>query len=215
MAVVLLVDQVADIILPHRPNYGSMGKQVVVTANHYKADYNKNQMLYQYDVSLEGFEKTALVRQTRERKGSDRLEGVPCTWHIAVPLWPSPSSTISGPPHGTATAAAVLLSLDRCNGSRARTSEATSAAHLSRRLRHKSLLPNSTLHERSLYRAKLQAAREESCARRLQTFARGPLHRSKLRRTAAAAAAAVVQAWYWVATAKAGQRCAACHPALA
>lgn len=53
-----------DIILPHRPNYGKMGKEVVVTANHYQADYNKNQLLYQYDVSLEGFEKTALVRST-------------------------------------------------------------------------------------------------------------------------------------------------------
>lgn len=50
-----------EIILPHRPNYGKMGKQVVVTANHYKADFNRNQQLYQYDVSLEGFEKTALV----------------------------------------------------------------------------------------------------------------------------------------------------------
>lgn len=50
-----------DIILPHRPNYGKMGKQVVVTANHYKADFNRSQLLYQYDVSLEGFEKTALV----------------------------------------------------------------------------------------------------------------------------------------------------------
>lgn len=50
-----------EIILPHRPNYGKMGKQVVVTANHYKADYNRSQQLYQYDVSLEGFEKTALV----------------------------------------------------------------------------------------------------------------------------------------------------------
>lgn len=50
-----------EIILPHRPNYGKMGKQVVVTTNHYKADFNRNQQLYQYDVSLEGFEKTALV----------------------------------------------------------------------------------------------------------------------------------------------------------
>lgn len=32
-----------------------------MTANHYKADYNSKQLLYQYDVSLEGFEKTALV----------------------------------------------------------------------------------------------------------------------------------------------------------
>lgn len=53
--------QVDDIILPHRPNYGKMGKQVVVTSNHYKAEYNTKQVLYQYDVSLEGFEKTALV----------------------------------------------------------------------------------------------------------------------------------------------------------
>lgn len=53
--------QVDDIILPHRPNYGKEGKQVLITTNHYQADYNKNQLLYQYDVSLEGFEKTALV----------------------------------------------------------------------------------------------------------------------------------------------------------
>lgn len=59
----LAIMQVDEIVLPHRPNYGKMGKQVVVTANHYKAEYNKNQMLYQYDVSLEGFDKTALVGQ--------------------------------------------------------------------------------------------------------------------------------------------------------
>ncbi|CAN0192844.1 unnamed protein product, partial [Laminaria digitata] len=53
--------QVDDIILPHRPNYGKMGKEVVITTNHYKADFNSKQLLYQYDVSLEGFEKTALV----------------------------------------------------------------------------------------------------------------------------------------------------------
>lgn len=55
------VAQVDDIVLPHRPNYGKMGKACVVTANHYKADYNRGQLLYQYDVSLEGFDKTALV----------------------------------------------------------------------------------------------------------------------------------------------------------
>lgn len=53
-----------QIILPRRPNYGRMGKEVVVTANHYLADYNKNQLLYQYDVSLEGFDKTALVSES-------------------------------------------------------------------------------------------------------------------------------------------------------
>lgn len=55
-------EQVEDIVLPHRPNYGRLGKEVLVTANHYIAEYNRNQILYQYDVSLEGFEKTALVR---------------------------------------------------------------------------------------------------------------------------------------------------------
>lgn len=56
------MEQVEDIVLPHRPNYGRLGREVLVTANHYVADYNRNQVLYQYDVSLEGFEKTALVR---------------------------------------------------------------------------------------------------------------------------------------------------------
>ena len=53
-----------------------MGKEVLITTNHYKADFNSKQLLYQYDVSLEGFEKTALVssrtRGTRERQQQQR-----------------------------------------------------------------------------------------------------------------------------------------------
>ncbi|CAN0402099.1 unnamed protein product, partial [Discosporangium mesarthrocarpum] len=52
---------VDEIILPRRPSYGRHGKPVRVMTNHYKAEYNPQQLLYQYDVSLEGFEKTALV----------------------------------------------------------------------------------------------------------------------------------------------------------
>ena len=68
------LSQVDEIILPHRPNYGKMGKDVVITTNHYKADFNSNQMLYQYDVSLEGFEKTALVRASSRKRRVETKE---------------------------------------------------------------------------------------------------------------------------------------------
>nr|AWH61373.1 putative argonaute [Fucus serratus] len=80
--------RVEDIVLPHRPNYGVNGKQVVVTANHYLADYNQTQLLYQYDVSLEGFEKTALpasklraiFQKFKEQHSAKSLKGIAFTY---------------------------------------------------------------------------------------------------------------------------------------
>lgn len=63
----LTSSQVESIVFPNRPNYGKRGQECIVTANFYQADYNKNQLLYQYDVSLEGFEKTELVSSTKNR----------------------------------------------------------------------------------------------------------------------------------------------------
>ncbi|CAM9114998.1 unnamed protein product, partial [Sphacelaria rigidula] len=79
---------VDDIVLPHRPNYGKMGKACVVTANHYKADYNRGQLLYQYDVSLEGFDKTALpasklraiFQKFKEQHSATSLGGIAFTY---------------------------------------------------------------------------------------------------------------------------------------